>query len=226
MQPRRAGGKIPPPTLKPVPSPDAAARFRASMIMDYEKWHDGIGYDTDALREIPPAELAGIAASLIRHSPRDWRDIEALGRINLPEARAAVLAALEDSDPAVRRTAQELIPAAIDDKTRERKLIDSIRSAAPFEGLTHVLADAQEFHPPPVIDALFKAALTHPGESAVHYAALLFFLHGKSKEAFDWDHRPFFLTFNETDPKLRRAAFRQLCATCGVDPEKYMGGPL
>jgi len=82
-----------------------------------------------------------------------------------------------------------------------------------------------EFHPPTVIDALFKAALAAPGESAVHYAALLFFLHGRAKEPFDWDHRPFFLKFNETDRKLRRAAFKELCETCGVDAGKYMGGP-
>jgi hypothetical protein len=50
----------------------------------------------------------------------------------------------------------------------------------------------------------------------------LFFLHGKSKEQFDWDHRPFFLRFNTTDRNEREAVFREMCETIGVDPQKYL----
>ncbi|HEY4328691.1 MAG TPA: hypothetical protein VGN88_03060, partial [Phycisphaerae bacterium] len=93
-----------------------------------------------------------------------------------------------------------------------------------YDGLTEALDEAETFHPPAVMDALFKAALTRDGEAAVHFAALLFFLHGKAKEAFDWDHRPFFLRFNEPDLQLRKAAFKELCQTVGVDSAKYMRG--
>ena len=218
-----SSGKIKPPNLKAAAaSGDAARRFLASMPMDFDKWHDGTGYDLDALKAVPPAELPAIAATLIAHSPRDWRDIEALAQIDLPQARAAVKAALKDNDPAVRHVAQQYLPEAIDPKVREQKLIAAIRTAAPFDGLTYVIDEAAEFHPPAVIDALFKAALACDGESAVHYAALLFFLHGKAKEPFDWDHRPFFLRFNTTDRNERRAAFRELCQTVGVDPDPYM----
>ena len=30
---------------------NAVARFTASMVINYEKWHDGIGYDLDAIRD-------------------------------------------------------------------------------------------------------------------------------------------------------------------------------
>jgi hypothetical protein len=159
---------------------------------------------------------------LIAHAPRDWRDVEALARIDLPQAREAVIAALSDADPAVRREAQRHAPEAIDPVKREQQLVEALKTAAPYAGLTEALAEAEEFHPPAVMDALFRGALTAAGEAAVHYAALLFFLHGKAKEAFDWDQRPFFLTFHETDPERRRGAFRKLCDAVGADAEKYL----
>lgn len=40
---------------QPSPAPDdAVRRFERSMIMDYEKWRDGIGYDLDTLRCATP----------------------------------------------------------------------------------------------------------------------------------------------------------------------------
>ena len=79
-----------------------------------------------------------------------------------------------------------------------------------------------DFHPPAVVETLFHQALSGDGEAAVHFAALLFYLHGKAKEPFDWDHRPFFLRFNTSDRNERRAAFKELCETVGVDVAKYM----
>ncbi|HEY4328985.1 MAG TPA: hypothetical protein VGN88_04555, partial [Phycisphaerae bacterium] len=71
-----------PPALSP-----AAERFIASMPMDYEKWHDGTGYDLTALAEITGDERARIADIIIQHKPRDWRDIEALAQMDLPQAK-------------------------------------------------------------------------------------------------------------------------------------------
>ena len=53
-------------------------RFEKSMVIDYEKWHDGVGYDVDALRSASQAERKAIEQMVIHHSPRGWRDIEAL----------------------------------------------------------------------------------------------------------------------------------------------------
>jgi len=72
---------------------DAANRFLASMTIAFDMWHDGEGYDLGALAEIPPAERPMVEDILIRHQPRDWRDIEALAGFDSPAARAAVVAA-------------------------------------------------------------------------------------------------------------------------------------
>jgi len=62
-------------------------RFERSMVIDYEKWHDGIGYDLDALRLASETERKAIEQMLIGHSQRDWRDIEALAEIDTKTAR-------------------------------------------------------------------------------------------------------------------------------------------
>ena len=103
-------------------------------------------------------------------------------------------------------------------------LVEGLETAEFYGGLTQFLAHAETWHPAPVIDALFRGASHREGEIAVHFAAMLMYLHGKADEAFDWAHRPFFLRFHTEDPAEREAAFRELCERVGQDPRR--GDPL
>jgi hypothetical protein len=202
---------------------DAFHLFTSSMIIDYEKWHDGIGYDLDALNALTPDELKSVETILIQHQPRDWRDIEALAHIDSNDARKAVEEALRSSDAQIRHTAMQYAGEKADVGERERLLIQSLENDEVFGGLTQAIDEVEEFHPPGVIEALFRGALHRDGEAAVHFAALLLFLHGRASEPFDWEHRPFFLRFNTTDHGERRAAFVELCERVGVDSKRYLG---
>ena len=62
-------------------------RFERSMVIDYEKWHDGIGYDIEAITAASPSERQAIEVLLLEHGLHDWRDVEALAHLNSPEAR-------------------------------------------------------------------------------------------------------------------------------------------
>jgi hypothetical protein len=192
------------------------------MNITYEMWHDGIGYDLDSLEQIPDSEIPAIEKILIERRPRDWREIEALAQIDSPAARKEVEEGLTSSDPHVRRVAMDYAGDKVDPAERERLLINTLRSANLFGGLSEALDECEEFHPPGVIDALFRGALDGDADAAVSFAAMLFYLHGKAKEPFDWDQRPFFLRFNTGDRKERKAVFRELCEIVGVDPGKYM----
>ena len=71
------------------------ARFERSLRVDHEKWHDGVGYDLDAIREAAPDELASMEALLLERDVRDWRDVEALAAVGRavvphPEQRIVV----------------------------------------------------------------------------------------------------------------------------------------
>jgi hypothetical protein len=61
-------------------------RFEKNMAIDYEKWHDGIGYDIDTIKLASPTELKEIEQILVQHKPRDWRDVEALAQIDTKRA--------------------------------------------------------------------------------------------------------------------------------------------
>jgi len=196
----------------------AARRFLASMPMTRDMWHDGTGYDLAALRQVPAERRAELEDVLIQHIPRDWRDIEALAEIDSARARQAIHEALDDPDPAVRREARRHVPeSAIDSAGREARLVELLTGPNLRDHLTEALDEAEEFHPPAVIAALLRAAAEGDGESAVHCAAMLYYLHDKADEPFDWNHRPFFLRFNTSDRAEREVVFRELCQNLGVN---------
>ena len=100
-------------------------------------------------------------------------------------------------------------------------MVQSLNQDALFGGLGNAIDEAAEFHPPAVIDALFQGALNRDGEAAVNLAALLFYIHGKADDPFDWNQRPFFLRFNTADRADRKGVFKEMCEKLGVDPAKY-----
>lgn len=209
------------PERAPVPS-SPLARFLASMVIDYEKWREGIGYDLEALREASPAERATIEAVLIDHAPRGWRDVEALAVLTSDAARAALKDALRDDNAEVRAAVMTHAPDLVSGEERLASLLRGIAQATSFHGLDAVLSEAADFHPAPVVDALFRAARHRSGDVAVHFAALLYFIHGLTDEPFDWDHRPFFLRFHTEDRAEREVVFRELCQAVKVDAARYL----
>ena len=70
------------------PNNSPMSRFIESMKIDYEKWHDGIGYDLKALAEANREEGEKIERILINRNPLDWRDIQALAILDSHKARS------------------------------------------------------------------------------------------------------------------------------------------
>jgi len=194
----------------------AVKQFLDSMVIDYEKWHDGIGYDLSAIDQMTPAEIESITKLLVSTQPPTWRELEALNHINTSAAQEAIRAALKHPSREVR------VAAARYSDDPESALIDALEHSDIYGGLSQTLDQIQNFHPPAIIDALLHGVIKRDGEAAVHFAAMLFYLHGKADSAFDWNHRPFFLKFHTTDLDERKALFVDLCKTIGVDADKYL----
>lgn len=186
--------------------------FRDSMVMDYEKWHDGVGYDLDLLERATSEERNQIETILLQRGVSDWRDVEALAALKTERSDAALRRALKSSSSEIRTAVLSHAPRLLTDAEKTETLVRTLKNATVFGGLAQALMEVETFHPPAVIETLFEQTLTASGDVAVHYAAMLFFLHGKAKEPFDWDHRPFFLRFNTNDRKERRAVYDELCA--------------
>jgi hypothetical protein len=192
------------------------------MKIDYEKWHDGVGYDLDALKSASQAERLVIEQILIHHSPRDWRDIEALAQIDTETARKTIKEAIKDPNPAVRAATVRYAPNLISSSERSRSIIEALQHAKVFGGLSQILDDIEEYHPIEVKQALVEGLLSREGNVAVLFAAMLFYIYGKAKEPFDMSQRPFFLRFNTENKAQRMLAFQELCERLVISPQRYV----
>jgi hypothetical protein len=197
-------------------------RFEKSMEINYEKWHDGIGYDIDAIKLASPAERKTIEQILIHHSPRDWRDIEALAQIHTKSTRETLKDAIKDLDPHVRVAVTRFAPNMVTNQERSQSLIKALESTKIFSGLSQTLDDIEEYHPSEIKEALIKGLLSREGDVAVLFAAMLFYIYGKATEPFDMEQRPFFLRFNTEDKEERTRVFLELCKQLNVNPKKYL----
>src|SRR5580704_4374784 len=95
-----------------MPTPEYQ-RFLDSMIIGYMQWHDGDGYDLEALAALKDEERGAAETVLITHlaTKADWRDVEALAALGTPGAMAAVKVATNHGNPDVRNRALEIIAA-------------------------------------------------------------------------------------------------------------------
>jgi hypothetical protein len=197
-------------------------RFEASMKIGFEEWHDGIGYDIEAIRIASPTEREAIEQVLINHSPRDWRDIEALAEINTNSARDTLKNAIKDTNPVVRVAVARFAPDLVTDNERTQYIVDALEKAEIFNGLSQVLDEVERYHPEEVKEALIRGLLTRKGDVAVLFAAMLFYLFGRAKRPFDIKQRHYFLRFNTQDRKERIDLFRELCQKLKINSEKYL----
>lgn len=197
-------------------------KFRSSMVIDYEKWHDGVGYDVALLAEATPADRTAIEAMLLNRGVNDWRDVEALAALRTEGARRALRQAMISGKADVRSAVIRHSPKLVSDDDKIAFLTEALRTAQFYAGLAQALDQVASFHPPEVVNALFEGALERRGEVAIHFAAMLLFIHGKAKEAFDWEHRPFCLRFGGSSRTEREIVFRELCDRVGVEAEKFL----
>ena len=202
----------------------------ASTDIDYEKWHEGEGYDLDALRSLTGAEREEAERWLLGRADRDWRDLEGLLALGSAAARAAVVDQLQHGSGeqrlwAARRLTDDPEAAATDptfEADREAAVVDGLRTGLLFYGLTQAFDLAVELRTPAMIEALWRATQRPESEASVHAAARLAFLYGKATSDFDWDLRPLFLRFGTADPAERAAATAELGKLCEVDPAPYL----
>ncbi len=198
----------------------AIERFRKSMHITYEMWHDGIGYDLDALGAATADERAGIEAVLVGRGISDWRDVEALVAIGSEPALDVVRSAGIGGSTEIRLAVARIAPELVSDQERAETLVLALETATLTDGLSGAIDQAAEFHPPAVVDALLRGARAREGQAAVHFAALLLFIHGITDEPFAWSERPFFLRFHSTGDE-RWKVFQELCDKIGIDPASF-----
>jgi hypothetical protein len=188
------------------------------MAMDYEKWHDGIGHDLEAIDEANAAERGEIERLLLSGGVNDWRDVEALARLDSAAARRALREAFTSGRGGFGLPIHVIryAPSLVSEAERTEALVAALRGAEFGDGLSEALDESEDSHPPAVIEALREGARQRAGDVACHFAAMLMYLHGQAAEPFDWNLRPYFLRFNTEDRAEREQVYGELCARLGI----------
>jgi hypothetical protein len=200
------------PTRPPKPEPtEAFIRFKKSMTLDYDAWHDGLPYDIPALADVTPEERGLLTDEICGKSSLDWRDVEALRALATPKAIKRVSAA------AGKQTDGGGIEAFMDEIEKhgwtgeiETRFIEKLESVASMTGALDRLYEIAEAHPTPAVRKQIMRNARIASDETVRYSmgAFLLYLagHVDSRYVFDKDHRPHLLDLNSDDYKTYKAA--------------------
>ena len=192
-------------------------KFRESMVINYERWHEGIGYDLSLLRSATPEECAAIETILLREPITDWRPVEALHALHTTQCLEKLKSTFASStDHEVKLAITQYAGEIFSPEERSAAIISALKEAPLIKGLTAALRQIPQFHPPEIIAQLLDSALHREGESAIHCAAMVLFLHGKADSIFDNAHMSFLTRFCLKAPGARAAAYEELCQRIGV----------
>lgn len=190
-------------------------RFYESTNLTYERWHDGAGYDLDALSAMSAEEQADAEVRL--SALLNWRDVEALAHLDTPKARRRLAAAARDGNAEIRMAVLRYAPSLVDHATRTESLVRALADGKIYHGLSEALDEIENFHPPAVERALWRAARYAAGDVAYHAGTTLLLIHGKIASRFDWAFRPQMLLLNTENDHERERAFESLCEVLGTD---------
>lgn len=190
--------------------------------MTLEKWREGIGFDLAALNNVTESERDSLVKTLEKRlkTEGDWREIEALAAIGTPRAKKAIRGAIDHGTPETRLYAAEQLAKMDEPENLEGAIIEALRKTSLFGGLSDALDLAEDNPTPRIQETLLDLALNgDEEEQRIHCAALALYLGGKAEEAFDWNHRPFFLRFGDQDRNIQIEAYKELCSRLGVVPK-------
>jgi hypothetical protein len=207
---------------EPLPGTGTALqRFLESMKIDYYKWHDGIGYDLDALSELNSSELNQVEDLLVSRKDSDWRDVEALAALNTPSSIQALKECLTSPDLECRLFAVRFLKEMNIEDHIEEVVVNTLAQTAIGSGLTYALYLAKTYPTEKIRHEVLRCALVGKDDIRVHCAAMSLFLYGKAKTDFDSNQKIVF-EFHEKDLPSRTRVFERLCAIVGVDPNDLL----
>lgn len=209
-------------------SAKAVKKFRDSMVMDFDKWHDGEGFDLSAIDDMTPEERRSIA-TLLKSREQTWRELEALAALDMEDVDDVVQDTAKTSDSTDNRitAASSLHERGKMSKEDFEKLLctEIHRLNDRSDGVIKVLLEAEAMPTEKVKQALLWSSWNST-EHSMSCAARLLYLCGKAKDQLAWDHRQWLFDLKPNNSYFaRKAAFDKLCSICEMvlDSEQWSG---
>lgn len=192
--------------------------FLDSMVLNFERWHDGIGYDLEALAQLDSRERSSIEKLLIQNlaDKGDWRDAQVLTVLNTPAAREAVDQARFHKKTKVRNYALRTIIHNRDPGNTTRTLEAELEEQVIQAVMQGDYEMAESMPTMRIKKALLDSVLVVDREIRVSAAAFLLYICGQTSEPFDWNQRPFFLRFGKESGGELKQAWEELRKRAGL----------
>lgn len=182
-------------------------RFQQSMQIGYEQWHDGIGYDLDALDDLDDKERRLAEDALVPRAEADWRDLEALDRLGTPRAIEAIRKARLSKNVEIRMYAFTYRPEPTASE-RDAAIIDSLDKVEPFAGLTVTMRLVRRYPSPKVIEKLLSQVRVRC-QNSYHAAETLAVIARVIEDEWDMTHRDLFLRLGSSESDDRQLAVKE-----------------
>jgi hypothetical protein len=206
---------------KPLPPEESPAlkKFRDSMIMDFDKWKEGTGYDMATFATLQDAEKQ-IVIKEIRgknKSELDWRDMEVLKYDNSKESFDHLRDMLVDGtcDQRAHALSDLYDMNRMNDSAFDVQLSHILDDVTDDDGVTATLLLVDEDAGPKTREALERGVRERP-DIALHYAAKLLDIAGLADDntaAFDPKLRPTLLKLLPSEKPSERAKAIELVFT-------------
>jgi hypothetical protein len=176
---------------------DPVALFEASMVMDVEKWRDGLGYDVHLISDMNEVERLRVENLILGRGVSDWRDLEALDALATPRALEAIRTAQSSGNAELRLWAARYGPPSTD---LSATVVAALQAAEPFGGLSNALSMAVANPSDDVKQTLLRMANERTGAAAYGAAAALYEINGLIEDHNGFERRDFFLRLTEPGP--------------------------
>lgn len=189
------------------------------MKINFDKWHDGIGYDLETLKRMEPQERDSIENLLIENLKQagDWRDVEALVVIGTTSAFIEVDKARFHNNAQVRNYALKIIINARKSKDATVKDMAGLEQQV-IQAVENGYFQMAESMPTLRVKKALLNSVRESDDSVIRVngAAFLLYICGKTSDPFDWDQRPFFLRFKGDNPDELQQAWEELRKRTGL----------
>ncbi len=187
------------------------------MEIGYEQWHDGIGYDLEAIDRLTDAEKGEVERMLVPRAANDWRDIEALDRLGTPAAIQAIFRVRQAPEAQIRLRAHQYGPEP-SPRQWEQAIVAALETAEVYTGLTQALSCAIGHPSEAVLEILWRKVRDPNSGVAYHCAAALCSIKGVQDSEYDDTHRKLFLRLIGPETADRTHAVQELETLLGDRP--------
>jgi hypothetical protein len=204
--------------MSEAPHSPEYTRFLSSLAGADPEFREAL--DTEALLALGKEERRSAEDLLIERIKEtdDWRAPPALAALRTKRAVRPMKARTGDAKGRMKLAlARALVALGALDRIDET-VIQVLEEEDPDDGIA-ALAAADDLSSEPIVRALARASVHHPGpEVRINAGAALISMAKLDDDPLAWKFRPLYLQLGDEDEKVRREAFAEICKLTQLPP--------